>query len=114
MLRRIERDADVDAVLLPIYWHKPADASAAHPLKDLCRDLFFCAQRVGHGLDLETERFKRKVYEEKKRAVLGQSAWRTALYMLDMVRKAESQRNGRSDADLLANSLAARPELAKE
>ena len=57
MLRRIERDADIDVVLLSIYWHKPADASATHPLKDLCRDLVFCAQKVGQGLKLDIERF---------------------------------------------------------
>ena len=44
VIRRIERDVDIDAVLLSIYWRKPADASATHPLKDLCRDLAFCAQ----------------------------------------------------------------------
>ena len=62
---------------------------------------------------MEIERFNRKVDGEKKRAVMGQSAWRTALGTLDMVRKAESQRNGRSDADLLAHVLAVRPEFAK-
>ena len=45
MLRRIERDAGIDAVLLPIYWHRPADASATHTLNDLCRDLVFCAPK---------------------------------------------------------------------
>ena len=111
-LRRIERGVDIDAVLLSMCWRKPADASATHPLKDLCRDLVFCAQKVGHGLELDIERFKRKVDEEKKRAVMGQSAWRAALDVLDMVNKAEPQRNGRSDADLLASVLAIRPDLA--
>ena len=104
MLRRIVHDADIDAVLLSIYWHKPANASATRPLKDLCHDLVFCAQKVEHGLELDIERFKRKVDEEKKRAVVGQSAWHTALVMLYMVKKAEPQRNGRSDADLLAHA----------
>ena len=112
MLRRIERGADIDDVLLSIYWHKPADTSATHPLKDLCRDVVVCAQNVGHGLELVIERFKRKVDEEKKRAVMRQSVWRTTLDMLYMVEKAEPQRNGRSDADLLASVLAVKPELA--
>ena len=63
---------------------------------------------------MDIERFKRKVDEEKKQAAMGQSARRTALDMLDMVKKAEPRRNGRSDADLLANVLAVRPELARE
>ena len=51
--------------------------------------------------------------KKKKRAVMGQSACRAALEMLGMVKKAEPPRNGRSDADLLANVLAVRPELEK-
>ena len=58
---------------------------------------------------MEIERFNRKVDEEKTWAVMGQSAWRTALDMLDMVKKAEPHRNGISDADLLASVLAVRP-----
>ena len=75
--------------------------------------LGFGVQKVGHGLELDIERFNRKVGEQKEPAVMDQSAWRTALGMLDMVRKAESQFNGRSEADLLAHVLAVRPELAK-
>ena len=113
-LRRVERDAEIDVVLMSIYWHMPSDASQTHPLKDLARDLEFSAQRVGHGLELDIERFKRKMDEEKKRAAIGQSAWRTALECRSMVAAAEEQRDGRSDADLLAAVLATRPELAKD
>ncbi len=41
--------------------------STAHPLKDLARDVVFCARKVGAGLELDIERFKRKRDEEKKR-----------------------------------------------
>ena len=51
--------------------------------------------------------------EEKKRAAMGQSAWRTVLDMLDIVKKAEPHRNEILYADLLANVLAVRPETAK-
>ena len=114
MLRRVERDADIDVVLLSIYWHRPSDANQEHPLKNLCRDLVFCAEKVGQGLDLDVERFKRKQDEEKKRAAMGQSAWRTALEFQDMVKAAEPQRDGRSDADLIAAILSTRKELAKD
>ena len=46
MLRRVERDAEIDVVLLSLYWHMPA-AGQEHPLKNLCRDLIFCAQQTG-------------------------------------------------------------------
>ena len=75
VLRRVDGDAAIDIVCLSLFWHKPADETTEHPLKNLCRDLIFCATRVGQGIDLEVERFKRKVDEEKKKDVMGQSAW---------------------------------------
>eukprot|EP00974_Lingulodinium_polyedra_P041796 4013985-Lingulodinium_polyedra.AAC.1 len=45
---------------------------------------------------------------------MGQSAWRVAMELKDMVKAAESQRDGKSDADLLAHILSTRPELAKD
>ena len=114
-LRRVEMDAEIDVVLVSMYWHRPSTESSPHPLKDLTRDVVFCAQKVGAGLELDIERFKRKVVdEEKKRQVLGQSVWRTAPMCQKMVQAAEPQRAGRSDADLLASVLATRPELAME
>ena len=65
MLRRVDLDAAIDVVCLSLYWHKPLNEQE-HPLKDLCRDLVFSAQRVGTGLELDVERFKRRVDEEKK------------------------------------------------
>ena len=46
---------------------------------NLCRDLMLCAQKVGQGLDLDVKGFKRSQDEEKKTAVMGQSAWGTSL-----------------------------------
>ena len=65
-LRRVDGDAAIDVVCLSLFWHKTSDDSE-HPLKNLCRDLIFCAARVGQGIDLEVERFKRKWDEDKKR-----------------------------------------------
>ena len=113
-LRRVEDDVGIDVVCLSLYWHRPMASGEEHPLKNLCRDLVFSAERVGQGLDLDIERFKRKVDEEKKRQVMGQSAWRFAVDCQNLVRKAESQRDGMKDADLLAKVLATRKELAKE
>lgn len=114
MLRRVERDADIDVVCLSLYWHKPGIDAAEHPLKEMCRDIVFSAQRVGQGLDLEIERFKRTQDEEKKRRAMGKTAWRVAVDLHDMVKLAEPQRNGQSDAELLAKILATRKELQKE
>jgi len=45
---------------------------------------------------------------------MGRSAWRLALDLQDIVRAAEPQRNGLSDADLAAKTLATRKELQKD
>ena len=112
-LRRVDGDAAIDVVCLSLFWHKPS-GNSEHPLRNLCRDLIFCAARVGQGMDLEVERFKRKCDEEKKRDVMGQSAWRYALDMKDMIKKAENMRDGKSDVDLIAQILATNSSLAKD
>ena len=112
MLRRVDLDATIDVVCLSLYWHKPKNPDAEHPLKNLCRDLVFCAQKVGQGVDLDVERFKRRYDEEKQRAVMGQTAWRYALDLRDMVKNAESQRGGKSDAELCAAVLSKQTSLA--
>ena len=93
-LRRVDGDAAIDVVCLSLFWHKASDDSE-HPLRNLCRDLIFCAAWVGQGMALEVERFKRKFDEEKKKDVMGQSAWRFEMDMKDMIRQAEPTRNGR-------------------
>ena len=114
VLRRVDGDAPLDVVCLSLWWHKPS-GDEEHPLRNLCRDLIFSAQRVGQGMYLEVERFKRKCDEDKKKDVMGQSAWRYALDMIAMIRQAdESIRNGRSDVDLITHILATNSSLAKE
>ena len=101
-LRRVDGGAAIDVVCLSLFWHKPS-GNSEHPLRNLCRDLIFCATRVGQGLELEVERSKRKADEEKKRDVMGQSAWRYALDMKAIIRTAEGRRDGKSDVDLIAS-----------
>ena len=113
-LQRVERDADLDVVCLSIWWHRPDDEGVQHPLNDMCRDSVFNSQRVGQGLDLEVERFKRLQDEEKMRHVMGKSAWRLALDLWGIVKLGEHNRGGLSDADLLAKILSTRRELAKD
>ena len=71
-------------------------------MKSMCRDIVLSAQRVGLGLELEIERFKRFADEEKKRHAMGKSAWRLAVDLQDMIKFAELERAGLSDGDLLA------------
>ena len=110
----MDGDPAIDVVCLSLFWHKPENETTEHPLKNLCRDLIFCATRVGQGIDLEVERFKRKVDEDKKKDVMGQSAWRYALDMKAMIRTAKGRRGGKGDADLIASILATNRMLAKD
>ena len=66
-LRKIERDADLDAVVLVVYWNRPADENRKHPWHDHLRDLHFKAQRAGSGAEASVERFVRFDEEEKKK-----------------------------------------------
>ena len=51
-LQRVERDADIDAVVLAIYWNKPWEADVGHPWMSELRDLMFSAQPVGSGVEV--------------------------------------------------------------
>ena len=114
-LQRLERDADVDVMLLSIYWHKPTEAGAQHPLMHMCQDIVFHAESVPPGLELEIERFKRMADEQKMKDVMGRSAWRLSLDMKVILKMGEVERKeGQSDGDLLAACLAKKPELKLE
>ena len=112
-LLRVDRDADIDAVLLAMYWHK----DHAHVLSNLTsqsQDIVFSAQLAGQGLALTIERFVRMEQEEKQRAVTGQSAWRKAMDLKKIVELAEADRQGRTDAALAATLLAEKDSAMKE
>ena len=112
-LRRVERDADIDAVVLVIYWNKPQDANAVHPWMSELRDLMFSAEPVGSGVEVAVDRFFRYEEEEKKRDFMGLSALRRAQELERLVQQGEAQRNGMCDAELAANLLATKPSLIK-
>ena len=77
-LQRVERGADIDAVLLAIYWNKPCQADVGHPWMSELRDLMFSAQPAGSGVEVVVDRFLRYKEEEKKRYVMGLSTLRRA------------------------------------
>ena len=111
-LRRVERDADLDAVLLVVYWNRPQDETQKHPWYDHMRDLHFKAQRVGIGVSASVERFLRFEEEDAKRNVMGLSTFRRAEELLDLVKKAAVQRTtGEGDADMAARVLGEKPQL---
>ena len=113
-LKWVERDADIDVVMLSIYWHKPSKEEETHKLMFMCQDIVYHAENFSNGLALSVERFKRMTDEQKIKDVMGRSPWRLSLDMQGMVKMAETGRAGRSDGELLAATLATRPELRKE
>ena len=62
-MQRVERDADIDAVVLAIYWNNPQGADDRHPWMSELRDLMFSAEPVGSGVEVIVDRFLR--YEEE-------------------------------------------------
>ena len=65
-LQRAERDADIDAVVLVIYWNKPCEADVGHPWMSELRDMMFSAQPVGSDVEVIVDSFLR--YEEEARS----------------------------------------------
>ena len=66
-LQRVERDADVDAVLLAVYWNRPQETQAAHPWHAALRDLEFATEAMGSSVDVTINRFLRYEEEENKK-----------------------------------------------
>ena len=77
-MQRVERNADIDAVVLAIYWNKPREADDGHPWMSELRDMMFSAEPVGSGVEVIVGRFLRYEEEENKREVMGLPALRCA------------------------------------
>ena len=112
-LRKIERDADLDAVVLAIYWNRPDNESTKHPWHDHLRDLHFKAQRAGQGAAAFVERFIRFDHEEKKRQVMGLSTFRRAQELKTLVDAAAVQRQPNECDAALASRILGEKEVLK-
>ena len=99
-MQRVERDADIDAVVLTIYWNRPCEADVGHPWMSELRDLMFSAQPVGSGVEVRVDRLLRYEEEDKKREVMRLSTLRRAQEFERLVSQGDARRNGMSDADL--------------
>ena len=109
-LQRVERDADIDAVVLAIYWNRPQNDNDEHPWMSELRDLMFSAEPVGSGVEAIVDRFLRHE-EEKQRDAMGMSALRRAQELERLVQQGEAQRDGMNDSDLAAHLLATKASL---
>ena len=111
-LRKIERDADLDAVVLLVYWNRPDDESQKHPWHNHMRDLNLKVSRVGVGAEASVERFVRFDDEEKKRKAMGLSTYRRSVELKSLVDAAASARqSGEVDAALASRILSSNPQL---
>ena len=110
-LQKVERDADLDAIILAVYWMKPSEGALPRPLLDQLRDMVLRAEPVGSGVEASIERFLRYEEEEKKRNVMGLSAYRRALELKQLVLQGAAQRAGKSDAKLASDLLGSRDSL---
>ena len=66
-MQRADRDADIDEVVLAIYWNKPREADDGHPWMSELRDMMFSAEPVGSGVEVLVDRFLR--YEEEGESI---------------------------------------------
>jgi hypothetical protein len=81
--RRCHKDAEVAAVVLAIYWHREDENLVDIMLKSLS-DLVFDARAYGMSLDFKLEKFSLSQKEEDQRDVLGMSAARKCLTLVDL------------------------------
>ncbi|CAK0829854.1 unnamed protein product, partial [Prorocentrum cordatum] len=81
-LQRLDKDAEVHALMLLLYYTKD-DAIAAE-----CQDLHFEYVRAGTGSKATTYTLSLINAEEKKRQVIGLSAWRRMVFYSDLSAKA--------------------------
>ena len=112
-LRKIERDADLDAVILAIYWNRPDAENTKHPWHDHLRDLHFKAQKAGQGAAASVERFVRFDEEEKKRKVMGLSTFRRAQELKILVDAAAGDRQQNECDAAMASRILGSKEVLK-
>ena len=101
-LRKAERDADVDVVILVAYWHK---VKKGDQWWLQLRDLQFSAKTAGSGYEATVKRFVLDEQEERKRNAMGFSAHRRSQELQQLVREGAGERGGLCDAGLAAQLL---------
>lgn len=82
-LVRVHKDAEVTAVALCLYWHRDADSKLTKAMWESLADLVFDARAFGTGSEFRINKFSIIGKEESVRKVLGLSAARTCIYLID-------------------------------
>ncbi len=111
-LQRVTHDAEVDAIVLAIFWHRN-DAQMQEAFQDACRNIVLSCEERGTGTECKVENFLQMELEEEKRNVMGQSAWRKCRALADILQQARAERKGagQSDAELVATLLGSKKAL---
>ena len=84
-LKRVNKDGEVAALCLLIFW-SAADAGDADPvlnqaLRKMAQDLTFIGEQKGVGSKLRGAQFASIRVDDNKRAVMGMSSWRKSLFI---------------------------------
>ncbi len=116
-LTRLLSDAEVDAALLTMYWHREQEAALA-TLVEVSKNLVFSAQSVGASkVAAAVERFRFAMQEESKRVVVGRSARQVCVALQELVMYAREEHpedsNKLGDADIAERALTKYSELGK-
>ena len=64
-MQRADRDADIDAIVLAIYWNKLREADDGRPWMSELRDMMFSAEPAGSSVEVIVDRFLKYEEEEK-------------------------------------------------
>ncbi len=111
-LQRGSHDAEVDAVVLTLYWCQSSDAFPV--LCNATRDLVFSCEDVGLGTQGRVSHFLRMELAEEKRDVIGHSAARKCGALSELLGQARQERIGlgKGDVEVVVDLLGSRKELA--
>ena len=83
---RANKDAEVDALCLLLWWAKDTQEEAPDvflALRETCTDLVFDGQKLDTGSKLYSAKFSLIVQEEKLREVMAVSGWRKCIFLAE-------------------------------
>ena len=107
-LKRANKDAEITAVCLTLYYHREAPHDVCDALVLASKDFVLDGRNLGSGVEFETHKLALAEKEEAEREVLGLSSRRKCLFLADLADQAKKEKlgkDGANDADNLSEAL---------
>ena len=110
-LIRANKDAEITAACLVIYFHKRTENMVKQALRAAACDIVFDGRCLGSGSEFECHKLRFVEQEEQARNVIGLSSRRKCVFLVNLVSQAKSEKKthweDKHDADILRAVLEA-------